>query len=363
MIRDVEAEAPIEPMVAAIDRWTDPARNLRVEARRLAESLFGDYMASNLFALGAAYQAGLIPIRAQAIESAIQLNGVSVGQNLQAFRYGRLAQHDPKRVAALTEKPRSTYEAEREARGRALGRERAAYERLLDRAQELDSETRRLLAVRVAELIEYQSAAYASSYLDFVLAAARFERERLGERCAYQVTHEVARHLHKLMAYKDEYEVARLHLRAAMRARAEAMFEAPVAVHHLLHPPLLRAFGMRRKLRLGRWFNPVLRALRRMRFLRGTPLDPFGRTAVRRIERELPGWYRGMVSRALERLTAANLPTVLQLARVPDAIRGYEEIKLRGVERARRQADLLLRQIESGSRALPVVEPEAPRAL
>lgn len=355
MIRDVSAEAPIEPMMAAIDRWTDPERNLRIEARRLAESLFGDYMASNIFALGAAYQAGLLPIRAQAIESAIQLNGVSVKQNLQAFRYGRLARHDPERLAALTSAPASTYEGERERRASALGRSRASYEELLDRAGELDEETRRLLAVRIAELIDYQSAAYATAYVDFVLVCAAAERERLGEECGYLVTREVARQLHKLMAYKDEYEVARLHLRAGIRARAEAAFEAPVSVGYMLHPPFLRALGMKRKLRFGQWFNPALALLRSLKPLRGTPFDVFGTPRVRRVERELPGWYRIVVSRALQLLTPAKAEIAVQLARTPDLIRGYEEIKLGNVELAKRQADLLLSRLEAGGRLLPVV--------
>jgi len=331
LIRDVRKEAPVEPMVRAIRELTDPARCVEVEGRQLAEALFGDYMAANLFTLGAAHQAGLLPISAAAIEGAIELNGVSVRQNVQAFRYGRLARFDPERLQALVSPPRA--EAVPPLEGFA----------------ELDAETRRMLAIRAAELRAYQDDRYARSYLSFVASVAS------REGAPYEITREVVRGLHKLMAYKDEYEVARLHLRASLRARAEATFEAPVRVSYVLHPPLLRAMGLRRKLRLGPWFTPALRALRSARGLRGTRLDPFGRPEVRRRERALPGWYRDLVTRALARLDDGNAGLVRDVARLPDEIRGYEEIKLRSIERAERQAELLLRQIEGGHRPLPVV--------
>jgi indolepyruvate ferredoxin oxidoreductase len=331
LIRDVHREAPVEPMVRAIRACADPERSLEVPAMGLAEALFGDYLAANVLALGYAHQAGLLPLSAAAVERAIELNGVSVRQNLQAFRYGRLARFDPERVAALVERPRPEAPP-------------------LDGFADLDPETRRMLAIRAAELREYQDERYAHRYLDFVAGVAAREGQ------PFAVTREVVRGLHKLMAYKDEYEVARLHLRAGLRARAAETFEAPVRVSYLLHPPLLRAWGLKRKLRLGPWFTPALGALRAMRGLRGTAFDPFGRAEVRRRERALPGWYTDLVTRALARLDdpgASRL--VLDVARLPDGIRGYEEIKLRGIERAERQAELLLRQLEGGSRPLPVV--------
>ena len=330
LIRDVSRQAPVEPMVRAIRDLTDPNRSLEVEGRQLAEALFGDYLAANLFTLGAAYQAGLLPLSAAALEGAIELNGVSVRQNLQAFRYGRLTRFDPERVQALVERPRPPAPP-------------------LDGFAELDPETRRMLAIRAADLREYQDAAYGRRYLDFVATVAGREGS------PFTVTREVVRNLHKLMAYKDEYEVARLHLRAGLRARAEATFEAPVRVSYQLHPPVLRAMGLKRKLRLGPWFTPVLGALRRLRGLRGTSFDPFGRAEVRRQERRLPDWYRLLVTRALDRLDDGNSKLVLDIARLPDAIRGYEEIKLRSIERTERQAELLMRQLEGGSRPLKVV--------
>ncbi|HEY4026246.1 MAG TPA: indolepyruvate ferredoxin oxidoreductase family protein [Candidatus Dormibacteraeota bacterium] len=291
-------------MASAIGRHA--RQSVEVAARELAERLFGDHLAANMIALGVAYQAGFLPIRASAIEAAIELNGVAVRQNLQAFRYGRLWRYAPERLAAPTSNPPTV-------------------------AEERD---RRAVALR-----EWGGDAPAEEYLRFcaLVASRRSEEDEL--------TREVVRNLYKLMAYKDEYEVARLHLEAGARARAERLFERPGRVAWLLHPPLLRAMGMDRKLRLGEWFTPGMRALRWLRWLRGTPLDPFGRATVRRVERRLPAWYRQLVLRALDE----RPDRALEVARLPDMIRGYEQIKLRNVERAEQRAEMLM-----GTRPLTV---------
>ena len=149
------------------------------------------------------------------------------------------------------------------------------------------------------------------------------------------------------MAYKDEYEVARLHLKPGPRADALRLFSAPERVTYHLHPPLLRALGLKRKLALGPWFTPVLRALRAGRRLRGTPLDPFGRAHLRREERALVGWYEALLDRALGRLAPATAGLVAEIAALPDAIRGYEDIKLRSAAEARTQAERLLARLDA----------------
>jgi indolepyruvate ferredoxin oxidoreductase len=138
------------------------------------------------------------------------------------------------------------------------------------------------------------------------------------------------------MAYKDEYEVARLHL-AALPAEGKFWFH--------LHPPILRALGMKRKLKLGRWFVPFFRMLRSIRGLRGRAIDPFGRAKVRRVERELIGEYRQLVWRSLEALEPATAPLVLEICDLPDEIRGYEEIKLRNVKRYQMTAERLEKKL------------------
>src|SRR5262249_53077238 len=198
------------------------------------------------------------------------------------------------------------------------GRDAPASVSLLDRSASLDAEARRLLAVRVGELIDYQDARYAGRYVDTVLRVAAREREATPGRV--DLTHAVVRYLYKLMAYKDEYEVARLHLKPAFQAEARALFAAPRRLGWNLHPPLLRSFGLKRKLALGPWFTPALRLLCALRGLRGTALDPFGHAAVRREERRLVGWYTDLVDAALARLDAGTHATAVELARLPDAI-------------------------------------------
>jgi indolepyruvate ferredoxin oxidoreductase len=161
-----------------------------------------------------------------------------------------------------------------------------------------------------------------------------------------------AKGLYKLMAYKDEYEVARLHLDPVERAKVVAEFGDDAKVYFLLHPPVLRAMGMKRKLKLGPWFRPAFATLRAMRRLRGTPLDLFGLAEVRRVERRLPGEYRDLVARALEHLAPDTHATVARIADLPDVVRGYEDIKLQGVEAFRAEAAQLEAQLTS--RSLPL---------
>jgi indolepyruvate ferredoxin oxidoreductase len=347
MIRNSTLVVSVDPVRQTIARFTDPERTRFVDARRLAEGLFGDHMMTNLFAVGVAYQAGRLPLEAESIEGAIRLNQVEVEANLQAFRYGRLYAHDPARVEALVPPARPRFEDELARALVALSpADRAAHEALLARAGDLDEESCRLVAIRAAELIDYQDARHAGRYVEFVRDAAARERAAVGRVGA--VTRAVARHHHKLLAYKDEYEVARLHLKPAMRGKVNRLLVAPRRVAWHFHPPLLRALGLRRKLELGPWFRPALRVLRAARRLRGTPLDVFGYARLRREERALIGWYESLVQTALGHLTPATAALVAEIAAVPDAIRGYEDIKLRNIAAARARAATLLERLDAG---------------
>jgi indolepyruvate ferredoxin oxidoreductase len=193
--------------------------------------------------------------------------------------------------------------------------------------------------MRVPDLIDYQSAAYAREYVDFV------ERVRAAEAAAVpgdtRLSEGVARHLFKLMAYKHEYEVARLHLRPDMVQALHAQFPAGARVQYNLHPPLLRALGMKRKIKLGTWFDGAFRLLRGLKRLRGTPFDPFGYAEVRRVERALIGEYRSLVDKALAGLTPGSYGRAVKIANLPDVIRGYEDIKLGNVRRYRAEVQAL----------------------
>jgi len=312
---------------AAIERVTRKDENVYLDALGLAEALFQDHMAANLIVLGAAYQAGAVPVSAAAIEEAIALNGVAVAMNTAAFRAGRLAVVDPAWAR--------TVRAPRLGAVEATAPLTPATRALVD-AVGATGELRRLLEIRVPELAAYQDLAYARQYVEFVARVAAAERAAVpGET---RLSEAVARALFTLMAYKDEYEVARLHLRSGLAAR---LAQQGARVHYHLHPPLLRALGLRRKLRLGRWVELGFRVLVALRRLRGTPLDPFGRTAVRRVERALPGEYRALVEKALVGLSPETYERAVRLAALPDLIRGYEEIKLRAVERFRAEARAL----------------------
>ncbi len=335
MVVDTTVHFPeLASTLMSVDRVSRKDDNVYLDALALSEGLFNDHMATNPLMIGAAYQAGALPISAGAIEQAIRLNGVSVEMNLLAFRWGRMAVVDAARAEA----------AVRTATGRVeTPRILSAEARALVDSVGAEGELARLLEVRVPELIAYQDAAYARAYVEFVRRVAEVERQRTPGRAG--LAEAVARSLHKLMAYKDEYEVARLHLDPDVQADIVATFGPSVRVQWNLHPPLLRALGLKRKIKLGSWFTPAFRLLRAMKGLRGTALDPFGRAEVRRVERALPGEYRAMIETALSRLTPETHDLAVKIGELPDGVRGYEDVKLENVKRFRETARDLLAQL------------------
>jgi len=340
-IRDVHTHVDEDGMTAAITRQSTDV--LGVPARQIAEEIFGDYLLTNIVVLGAAFQAGLLPLTGPSVNDAIGLNGVAVEANRQAFRYGRMWVHDPTRVLAIVRPPELDAAAEHGRRRELLGRRRRiAYDRLWQQTATFDEETRRLLAVRLAELVDYQDESYARHYLAAVEAINRSELAVTSDR--HELTHAVARNLYKLMAYKDEYEVARLVLKPAFAHQIAQTFKDPVRVVHHLQPPLARTLGWR-KLAVGPWFRPVFRALRTARRLRGTALDPFRRQTSRVEERELIRWYRGLLDEIRAELRESNHAVAVALADIPDRIRGYEQLKHTNAEAAKTDAAQLRKQL------------------
>jgi indolepyruvate ferredoxin oxidoreductase len=325
MVTSTAVEFPeANGLVTSIDRVTRKDENVYLDALGLAETLFDDHMAANMIVLGAAWQAGAIPVSADAIEDAVKLNGVSVQMNTHAFRAGRLLVADPAWVQTV---------ARRRLGAVAVTPELSAEARALVDRVEATGELRRLLEIRVPELVAYQSAGYAREYVGVVRRVREAEAAAVpGET---RLSEAVARHLFKLMAYKDEYEVARLHLKTDIMRALEAEFPGGVTLHYNLHPPIFRALGLARKIKLGSWFDRVFRTLVAMKALRGTWIDPFGFAAVRRVERQLPGEYRALVDKALVGLSPESYERAVKLASLPDVIRGYEDIKLRNVQRFR----------------------------
>jgi indolepyruvate ferredoxin oxidoreductase len=290
---------------------------LSLDATAAAQALFGDTMPANFLLVGAAYQSGTLPLSAAAIESAIELNGVAVANNVAAFRWGRAAIAHPAAFAAAT--------------GSAQPATRPVVPESIDLG-ELTGETRRLAAVRAAQLIDFQGHGIARRYIADVLAVWRAERA-VGEDSAFSAA--AARGMHKLTAYKDEYEVARMLTDPAFEARLRAEVPGGVKRRYRLHPPVLRAMGRQKKIAFGPWIRPALRLLANGRILRGTPFDPFGYMAMRRTERQLRDSYRAMVLRLAGELTSASYGTAVAAAEAADLVRGYEDVKLANVARYR----------------------------
>jgi indolepyruvate ferredoxin oxidoreductase len=182
----------------------------------------------------------------------------------------------------------------------------------------------------MAELERYQDRRYAEEYRVFVDRVAAREPA---------LAEPVARYLYKLMAYKDEYEVARLLTNPESDQQLRGMWEAAESFSYNLHPPLLRALGLKRKLKLGPWFRTPLKVLARLKTLRGTLFDPFGYAAIRRQERALVVWYRNLIEEILELAGPENLTLAIEIATLPDQIRGYENIKMQSVQEVKRLAE------------------------
>jgi indolepyruvate ferredoxin oxidoreductase len=287
---------PLEQVTDRLDAIAH--HSLRLDAARLVHGLLGDDSTINVFMVGVAAQAGLLPIEPTLIERAIELNGVAVAKNTAAFRWGRTWVVDAPQV-------------ELAAGVRTLADERPVRERLSE------------------DLVGYQSARYAARYDAVVDRAAAVGHPAL--------TDAVARNLHKLMAYKDEYEVARLLLLPESRGQVQAIGGRRAKVEWLLHPPLLRSLGMKNKLHLGRWATPAMWTLRAMRRLRGTPLDVFGWAEVRRVEREMVPEYIDAVDILVAHVTPANLDEAVAIASLPDRVRGYEDLKLERADTYRQE--------------------------
>ena len=295
---------------------------------------------ANPLLLGVAFQVGALPVHAASIERALELNGVAVERNLQAFRWGRRYAVDP--VGTVAAAGHSGI-----ARSRSRCRHRppptgSAHRKPTPDTHDLPPSVRRLVDIRVPELVDYQGLRLAHDYVAFVRRVVDAERDVVPGRT--DLSEAVARHLFKLMAYKDEYEVARLALRRSSMPRCGRSSPTVGRVRYRLHPPVLRSLGMRRKLALGRWFRPGFHALRAMRRVRGTPFDVFGHTKVRRTERALVGEYRDLVEDAVGGLTPGTYERAVEIASLPDLVRGYERIKLDNVARFRADAERLPRR-------------------
>jgi indolepyruvate ferredoxin oxidoreductase len=305
---DADFKLPGGALALRVASAVQQDRMFAVDATTIATALMGDSIAANLFTLGYAWQKGLVPVSAEAIAEAVRLNGVAVAMNLDAFLWGRRAAHDLAAVLAVT------------------GARPAAVPETTDE----------IIARRSSFLRDYQNEAYAARYRDFMagLAATPDAFRRA-----------VAKNLAKLMAYKDEYEVARLHTDGRFEETLRRQFSGDIKLHFHMAPP---AFGRRDpisgkllKSQYGPWMMTALRIMAKFKGLRGTAFDPFARMAERRMERQLIADYLALITELAGKITPATLATAVALAELPDQIRGYGHVKLAHVAAAKaREAEL-----------------------
>jgi indolepyruvate ferredoxin oxidoreductase len=321
---------PAERIKSALNAAAGAGQARFVDATSLATALMGNAVAANIFLVGYAYQVGALPLSAQAIETAIALNGEAVAMNQAAFRWGRRAALDPAAVEALA---RPVEQVPMQARGDAS----------------LDD----IVARRAAFLTAYQNAAYAARYRAWVERAHKAETTLAPGKTGFAEA--VARYLFKLMAYKDEYEVARLYTDGTFLAQvaSEVGGDHTRFEFHLAPPLLARRdpnTGQPKKMAFGAWIYPLFRTLAAFKFLRATPFDPFGHSVERRVERRLIAEYEAMLSELMARLSADNHALAVSLAAIPEKIRGFGHVKARHLAAAKAEEATLLEQFRASPR-------------
>jgi indolepyruvate ferredoxin oxidoreductase len=327
--RNADFSLPTERLRRAIRTAAGAEKTRFVDATRLATALLGNSIGANIFMVGYAYQLGALPLSAESIERAIELNGEAVPMNLSAFQFGRRAAHDAASVEALVKPaPDSASDARR-----------------------LSQSFEETVARRVTFLTAYQNAAYAARYQTLVENARAAEAAKAPGKTG--LAEAVARYLFKLMAYKDEYEVARLYAEPSFLAQVKNEVAGDnLTLKFHLAPPLFarkdKVTGLPRKMTLGPWILPAFRVLAKFKVLRGTVLDIFGYSAERRTERKLIADYEALLDEIIGKLNPDNHPVAVGLANIPEKIRGFGHVKARHLVAAKADEAALLEQFRAG---------------
>jgi indolepyruvate ferredoxin oxidoreductase len=309
VVRNRDADLGAAARLAAISQAVGAENFAVLDANALASDRFGDAVFANMIMLGFAWQRGLVPVSLEALQRAIELNGVEIERNTEAFAIGRMAAASPPIVAA-----------------------RSAKEETLDE----------IITLRADFLSAYQDDAWARRYRATIERVREAEKSHGDER----LTKAAARALFKLMSYKDEYEVARLHTETGFIEELRANFDGDFTVNYHLAPPLLSfrrdARGRPRKRQFGQWMQAPLGVLARLKFLRGTAFDPFGYAAERRHERDLIAWYEVLIGRIIERMPTDSKDRLLALASAPMEIRGFGPVKTAAIKVVKKRVEELL---------------------
>ncbi len=339
--RDPGFSLPMADMRDAITRFTGSKAHF-FDSTEVALKLTGNTIGANIMLLGFACQMGWLPVKLASLEAAIEKNGVAVPYNQRAFKLGRLMAHDPQQIERLISEGTET-----------------------PRWFQLSQTVEQVIERRRQDLVEYQSADYAASYVDFV------ERVQLAEQLvdanSSKLTEAVARGLYKLMAYKDEYEVARLYTNGRWLDSIKRQFSGNFRVKFHMAPPLLSKrdphSGHPRKMTFGPWMYHVLALLTRFRGLRGSKFDVFGYTDERRKERALIDEYRTRIEKTIDAITADNFEIAVEIAGAAELIRGYGHIKHGNIEVAETRWLQLEQQFQQADRADRVPDTTKPRAV
>lgn len=325
--RNADWQIPVKTMELAIVAATgDAEAGAFIDGTRLATALMGDAIATNLFMLGFAWQRGLIPVSSGAIDRAIELNAIAVESNRAAFAWGRMAAVDRERV----EKAATPVAAIKIVRKGTV-----TLGELVEQRRDF--------------LTSYQNARYAKRYTDFVAKVHEAERRVVGDSSS-KLTKAVATYFAKLMAYKDEYEVARLYTDDGFLKKLDQQFEGDLSLSFHLAPPLFAkrdANGHLVKREYGSWVFSAFRVLARLRGLRGTSFDIFGYTEERRGDRALIDDYESTIGGLLGKLDRHNLALAIEIASIPDKIRGFGHVRAESLSAAMAHRDQLLRAFES----------------
>ena len=317
---------PVDQVVSSIAKLCGEDNLSTLDATQLATSLCGDSIATNMFVLGYAAQKGMIPVTAQAVMQAIELNGAAVKMNQNAFIWGRRAAFNLAKVQEIAA-PKIIDDT--------------------DRHREISKTPEEIIARRVISLTGYQDAAYAAKYKALVDAVLAVDQRLNGK--AGKLTETVAKYYYKLMAYKDEYEVARLYTDGQFLGQLKQQFAGDIKLKFNLAPPLLAkrdpVTGHLKKQEFGGWILNAFRVIAPLKVLRGTALDIFGYTAERKLERQLIVDYKATIEKLLSGVTAGNYDTAVEIASIPEHIRGYGHVKEKHLAEAKKKEAELLKKI------------------
>lgn len=318
---------PENRVIGAVADMCGDTNLMTVDATRIATTLLGDSIATNMFMLGYAWQQGLIPLSQDAIMRAIELNGAAVKMNQQAFVWGRRCAFNPAKVAELAAPQKAADGA--------------------DHHRDISTTTGEIIERRVFSLTNYQSAAYAARYKSLVTSVREAEIRVAGKEG--KLTEAVAKYYYKLMAYKDEYEVARLYTDGQFLSQIKSTFDGDFKLVFNLAPPMFSKrdpqTGHLKKMEIGGWILPLFHVMTKLKVLRGTPLDIFGYTAERKMERQLIRDYRETITGMLPKLTRENVTLAVEIAAIPEDIRGYGHVKEEHLKSAKAKETALLKKM------------------